>query len=79
VQMHEYLVQVRLKRGMILSDVLRAHTERFGHGAAWLNLPVLSRIESGKVANPQFRTVVGVAHAYGVSLDELARFYLPPN
>lgn len=75
--MHEYLVQVRLKRGMILSDVLRVHTERFGHAAAWLNLPVLSRIEAGKVANPQFRTVVGVAHAYGVSLEDLARFYLP--
>lgn len=74
---HEYLCHVRLQRGLILADLLRIHTETFGARNVWLSFPTLSKIESGKVCNPNFSTMVALAHAYGVPLESLAHFFLP--
>jgi transcriptional regulator with XRE-family HTH domain len=57
------LVQVRLERGLARRQV--AH-------AAGVSLETLAKIEQGRTTDPGFTTVLALAEALGISLDDLA-------
>jgi transcriptional regulator with XRE-family HTH domain len=70
----DYLAAVRGENGMAMIEVVRAsqiaHDARTGVSAS-----VVSRIEAGRVSDPNFSTMVKLARGYGVSLDVLAHFF----
>jgi len=57
------LVQVRLERGVARGQV--AH-------AVGVSLQTLAKIEQGRTTDPGFTTVLALAEALGISLDDLA-------
>jgi transcriptional regulator with XRE-family HTH domain len=77
-ELHEYLQHVRATTQMSMSDVVRRQVKPAGD-TQHLTLPQLSKLESGRVRNPRFRTMVLVARAYGIDLNDLARYFNDPD
>ena len=67
----EFLRKTRLSqrgdngRPLTISDIKRRST---------LSLPVISKLESGKIRDPKFSTIVAVCKGYGLPYEALAIF-----
>ena len=70
------LTPEQIESGQRLGRFLRAARGRRGlhevAGAAGISPETLRKIETGRLPSPAFGTVVGLAEAVGVELDELA-------
>ncbi|MBK4737929.1 helix-turn-helix domain-containing protein [Noviherbaspirillum pedocola] len=53
-------------RPMSIADITRRSA---------LSLPVLSKLEAGKIENPRFTTMIEVSRGYGLPFDTLAGFF----
>lgn len=67
----EFLKRTRMSqrgasgRPLTISDIKRRSS---------LSLPVLSKLEAGKIRDPKFSTIVEVSKAYGLAYEALAYF-----
>jgi transcriptional regulator with XRE-family HTH domain len=71
----EYLRDVRIANGMTLTQVSRA-SQIGDDEKTKVPLPVLSKIEHGKIRVPSITTVVKISRGYGIPLDTLKVFFL---
>jgi transcriptional regulator with XRE-family HTH domain len=67
----EFLKRIRMSqrgpygRPLTISDIKRRSS---------LSLPVLSKLEAGKIRDPKFSTIVEISKAYGLPYEALAYF-----
>lgn len=79
----EPLTESELQRGRLLGQALRAARGDTGMqevaGRAGISTETLRKIETGRIPTPAFFTITALAHALGLSLDELAALCAAPT
>lgn len=73
-RLNDYLKHVRAYKGMSMADIARVSETLRGLNDS-ISKPILSKIESGAISEPHFSTLVKVAQAYGIELDQLVVFF----
>lgn len=65
--------KVTLGQMLFVAREIKGMTVRDLEAKSGISNPLISQIETGKVSEPGFRTVVKLAKALGIPLDSLAR------